>query len=183
VLPTDDFGVRKIAAEGTPAPGRVELIEPFWLAYQRACGVRVEGFAASALGSTRMLADALADLVLAGIKRAHATLRRDFEKDLDPLPQPGDRMVVLDGAGCPQAIVRLGHVELRHFNEIYDAFAFEAGEGDLSLRWWLAAHRQEFSERAEREGFEMDETAVLVLEYFERVWPLADGAAAGPING
>ena len=175
--------MRAAPTDAPPDPGRADLIEPFWLAYQRTCGVRVEGFAASALGSTRGLADALAELVLADIKRAHATLRRDFEKDLDPLPHPGDRLVVLDGAGCPQAIVRTSHVELRHFKDIDDAFAFEAGEGDLSLRWWLAAHRQEFSERAEREGFEMDEMAVLVLEYFERVWPLPEGAAKEPTNG
>ena len=171
--------MREDAAETPPAPGRAELIEPFWLAYQRACAVAVEGFAASALGSTRALSNTLAELVLGDVKRAHATLRRDFEKDLDPLPQPGEHLVVLDGAGCPQAIVRHSHVELRLFNEIDDAFAFEAGEGDLSLRWWLTAHRQDFSERAEREGFEMDERAVLVLEYFERVWPLEDGAVNG----
>ena len=171
--------MREDTAEAPPAPGRADLIEPFWLAYQHACSVKVEGFAASALGATRALADTLADLVRGDIKRAHATLRRDFERDLDPLPQPGEHLVVLDGAGCPRAIVRHGHVELRHFNEIDDAFAFEAGEGDLSLRWWLTAHRQEFGERAEREGFEMDERAVLVLEYFERVWP-REGSAAKP---
>ncbi len=133
-----------------PAQGRAELIEPFWLAYQRACAVSVPGFAASALGTTRGDADTLAELVVGGVKRAHATLRRDFEKDLDPLPQPGDHLVVLDGAGAPRAIVRNTHVELRRFSEIDDVFAFEAGEGDLSLQWWLLAHRQEFSERAER---------------------------------
>ena len=49
----------------------------------------------------------------------------------------------------------------------------EAGEGDLSLRWWLTAHRQEFAEQAEREGFEVDERIELVLEHFEVVWPVA----------
>ena len=156
-----------------PLPGRAQDIEPFWLAYQRANGIKVEGFSASALGDTQALADELAELVLAGIKRAHATLHRDFQKDLDPLPQIGDHLVVLDGAGQPRAIVRCTHVELRHFNEIDDAFAFDAGEGDLTLRWWLTAHRQDFAERAEREGFEVDERVELVLESFERVWPPA----------
>ena len=155
----------------SPLPGRAEDIEPFWLAYQRACDVKVPGFSASALGDTRALADERAELVLAGIKRAHASLHRDFQKDLDPLPQIGDHLVVLDGAGEPRAIVRCTHVELRHFNEIDDAFAFDAGEGDMSLRWWLTAHRQDFAERAEREGFEVDERVELVLEWFERVWP------------
>jgi uncharacterized protein YhfF len=160
-----------------PLPGRAAEIEPFWLDYQRATGIKVEGFSASALGDTRALADEFATLVLSGVKRAHATLLRDFQQELDPLPQVGDHLVVLDGSGQPRAIVRATHVELRHFNEIDDAFAFDAGEGDLTLRWWLAAHRQEFSERAEREGFEVSEKIELVLESFERVWPPLDGAA------
>ena len=162
-----------------PLPGRAQDIEPFWLAYQRAHNIKVEGFSASTLGDTQVLADELAELVLAGIKRAHATLHRDFQKDLDPLPQIGDHLVVLDGAGQPRAIVRCTHVELRHFNEIDDAFAFDAGEGDLTLRWWLTAHRQDFAERAEREGFEVDELLELVLESFERVWPPLDDVPAG----
>ena len=161
-----------------PEPGRAESIEPFWLEYQRACAVQVEGFSASALGHTRLLADTLAELVVSGVKRAHATPLRDFQKDLEPLPQPGDHLVVLDGAGAPRAIVRATHVELRHFNEIDDTFAFEAGEGDLTLRWWLTAHRQDFAERGELEGFDVHERMELVLEHFERVWPPV--GAAGP---
>jgi uncharacterized protein YhfF len=163
-----------------PLAGRAEEIEPFWLAYQRTHSVKVEGFSASALGDTRALADQFAELVLAGIKRAHATLHRDFQKDLEPLPQIGDHLVVLDGAGQPRAIVRCTHVELRHFNEIDDAFAFDAGEGDLSLSWWLIAHRQDFAERAEREGFEVGEQLELVLEYFERVWPPLEAGPGKP---
>ena len=156
-----------------PQAGRAQDIEPFWLAYQKACSVKVEGFAAAALGDTRALADAHAELIVSGVKRAHASLLREFQKDLEPLPQIGDHLVVLDGAGRPRAIVRNTHVELRHFNEIDDSFAFEAGEGDLTLRWWLTAHRQEFAEQAEREGFEVDERIELVLEHFEVVWPVA----------
>jgi uncharacterized protein YhfF len=80
-------------------------------------------------------------------------------------------VVVLDGAGQPQAIVRTTHVERRYFNEIDDSFAFEAGEGERTLAWWLTAHRQDFAERAEREGFQIGERAVLILEHFELVWP------------
>ena len=160
-----------------PLPGQASDIEPFWLAYQRACGVKVEGFSASALGPSRELADTLAELVLSGVKRAHASLLRDFEKELDPLPKPGDHLVVLDGDGRARAIMRTSHVEKRLFNQIDDAFAFEAGEGDLTLRWWLTAHRQDFAERGEAEGFEVSERLELVLEYFERVWPRAGNGA------
>lgn len=163
-----------------PLPGRTTDIEPFWLAYQRACGVKVPGFSASALGHTRALADTLAELVLSGVKRAQATLLRDFEAEEaagegegadTSLPQPGDHLVVLDGEGQARAIVRTTHVEKRLFNQIDDAFAFESGEGDLSLRWWLTAYRQDYAERAEAEGFAVDERLELLLEYFELVWP------------
>lgn len=157
--------------DDAPAPGQATLIERFWLDYQRTCGVQVAGFSATALGCTRALADTLAELVRAGAKRAHATLRRDFDADGEALPAKGEHLVVLDGDGCPQAIVSVTHVELRRFNEIDDEFAFHAGEGDSTLRWWLTAHRQDFAERAEREGFEVGDESELVLEYFERVWP------------
>ena len=195
----------------SPLPGRRADIEPFWVAYQRACKVSVPGFSASALGHTRAMADALAELVVTGVKRAQATPLRDFAvepteaggvsdavgADADEpnaaddnagfdLPQPGEHLVVLDGAGQPRAIVRTTHVEKRLFNQIDEAFAFEAGEGDLSLRWWLTAHRQDFAERAENEGFEVHEGLELLLEYFELVWPVqgegseGSAATAGP---
>ncbi len=154
-----------------PLPGRRDEIERFWLEYQRACHVQVEGFTATAFGTTRAVADECAALVAQGHKRAHATLERDFEAEGDALPRPGDHVVVLDGRGTPRAIVRTRHVERRHFNEIDDAFAFECGEGERTLAWWLIAYRQEFAERAEAQGFPVDEKAVLILEYFDLVWP------------
>jgi uncharacterized protein YhfF len=154
-----------------PQPGRRDEIQAFWLDYQKACQVQVEGFSATAYGHTRAVADELAALVAEGHKRAHASLERDFEADGDPLPRPGEHVVVLDGRGSPRAIVRLTHVERRYFNEIDDEFAFECGEGDRTLAWWLVAYRQEFAERAEAQGFQVGERAVLILEYFELVWP------------
>lgn len=152
-------------------PGRRDEIEAFWLDYQKACQVSVEGFSATAYGHARSVADELAALVAEGHKRAHASLERDFEAEGDPLPRPGEHVVVLDGRGSPRAIVRLTHVERRYFNEIDDEFAFECGEGDRTLAWWLVAYRQEFAERAEAQGFQVGERAVLILEYFELVWP------------
>jgi uncharacterized protein YhfF len=148
-----------------PKSGDKKAIEAYWLDYQRACQVQVPGFSATAFGHTRSVADALAELIAAGDKRAHASLQSE------PLPSPGEHVVVLDGQGQPRAIVRTTHVERRYLNEIDDEFAFECGEGDRSLRYWLVAYRQEFAERAEASGLQMSERAVLILEHFERVWP------------
>jgi uncharacterized protein YhfF len=81
------------------------------------------------------------------------------------------QVVVLDGSGTPRAIVRTRHVERRYFADIDDEFAFECGEGDRTLAWWLVAYRQEFAERAEAQGFQVGEKAVLILEHFDLVWP------------
>jgi uncharacterized protein YhfF len=154
-----------------PAPGNQVAIKAFWLEYQRACGVQVEGFSATAWGRTRPVADELAQLVAAGEKRAHTSLEAEFEAEGDDLPRPGEHLVVLDGAGLPRAIVRTTHVERRYLNEVDDPVAFECGEGDKSLAWWLAAYRQDFAEMAEAQGVQLSERAVLIVEYFERVWP------------
>jgi uncharacterized protein YhfF len=154
-----------------PLPGQRDAIQRFWLDYQKACQPQVEGFTATAFGHTRSLADELATLIAEGHKRAHATLERDFEAEGDDLPQPGDHVVVLDGSGTPRAIVRTRHVERRYFADIDDEFAFECGEGDRTLAWWLVAYRQEFAERAEAQGFQVGEKAVLILEHFDLVWP------------
>ena len=154
-----------------PLPGRRDEIERFWVEFQRAREPQVAGFSATAFGHSRALADELAGLIRAGDKRAHATLERDFEAEGDELPRPGEHIVVLDGRGTPQAIVRLTHVERRYFGDVDDEFAFECGEGDRTLAWWLVAYRQEFAERAEAHGFQVGERAVLILEHFELVWP------------
>ncbi len=154
-----------------PKPGHKAAIEAYWLDYQHACQVQVAGFSAAAFGTSRSVADELAQLIADGTKRAHATLERDFEAEGDDLPRPGDHVVVLDGHGQPRAIVRTTHVERRYFNEIDAEFAFECGEGDRTLAWWLTAYRQEFAERAEQQGFQVGDRAVLILEFFERVWP------------
>jgi uncharacterized protein YhfF len=154
-----------------PLSGRRDEIERFWLDYQKATNPQVTGFSAAAFGATRALADEHAALIRDGSKRAHATLERDFEAEGDDLPRPGDHVVVLDGRGSPCAVVRTRHVERRFFNDIDAEFAFENGEGDRTLAWWLTAYRQEFAERAEAQGFQIGERAVLILEYFDLVWP------------
>ena len=102
----------------SPLPGRAEDIERLWLDYQRACGVQVAGFSASALGHSRALADELAALVAAGSKRAHATLRRDFQQDLEPLPQDLEDIVLEEQQGLsahtsPLALVRISPLQVK----------------------------------------------------------------------
>ena len=54
-------------------------------------------------GDSAAMADELAELVLAGIKRASADLPAAFAADRTPLPRIGGHWIVCDGSGCRDA--------------------------------------------------------------------------------
>jgi len=126
------------------------------------------------------MATELADLVIAGIKRATASLVRDYGEGREPMPKPGDFVMMLDGEGQPRFIWRTTEIKIKPLPEVDEAFAWDEGEGDRTRDWWVAAHRRYFARQAAREGFELDDEILTVFERFEVVWPLdvADG-----ING
>ena len=93
-------------------------------------------------GDSPALADELADLVLSGRKRATCWAVTD-----GPITNVGKRMVMLDGAGNPRAVLETVELVQRRFSEIDEAFAFDEGEGDRTLTYWRAAHQRYFERR------------------------------------
>lgn len=95
-------------------------------------------------GDNPALADELAALVLDGRKTATCWAASD-----GPMTEVGKRMVMLDGAGKPLAVLET--VELTHhrFNEMNAAFAYDEGEGDRSLGFWQEAHRRYFTRKGQ----------------------------------
>ena len=87
------------------------------------------------------MATELADLVMAGIKRATASLARDYGEGREPIPQPSDFVLMLDGEGRPRFIWRTTEVTIKPLSQVDEAFAWDEGEGDRTPDWWLAAHR------------------------------------------
>jgi len=86
----------------------------------------------------------LAELVLAGRKRATCWAAGD-----GPQTHVGKRMVMLDGAGVPRAIVETVELIQRRFGEVDEAFAFDEGEGDRTLDYWRRAHRAYLERRGQ----------------------------------
>lgn len=142
----------------------------YWRDYCAAAGATGD-YVIVSFGDSPEMADELADLVLNGPKRATTSLLRDYESGAEPLPKIGDHVLVLGGDGRPKLIWRTVRVELRPFNQTDAAFAWDEGEGDRSLAYWLAAHRDFFTRQAAREGFEFTEDMGVVLERFRLVWP------------
>jgi uncharacterized protein YhfF len=95
-------------------------------------------------GDSPALADELAELVLAGLKRATCWAASE-----GLLTQIGKRMVMLDGSGQPLAILETVELVQRRFSEVDAAFAYDEGEGDRSLAFWQRAHREYFGRRGQ----------------------------------
>lgn len=115
-------------------------------------------------------ANELADLVLAGRKRATAGAVWWFEAEGKRLPVPGDLSVVTDWAGMPKCIIETLRVDIVPFNEVTEEFAATEGEGDGSLAYWRQAHRAFFSRECARYGREFTEDMLVACERFEVVY-------------
>jgi uncharacterized protein YhfF len=157
--------------------------DAFWQAFCRCAGLDHDNYVVGSFGDSSEMATELADLAMAGIKRATASLARDYDDGRDPMPKPGDFVMMLDGERRPRLIWRTTEVTIKPLIEVDEAFAWKEGEGDRTRGWWLDAHRRYFARQAMREGFEIDDEILTVFERFEVVWPLnvAD-VITGPIS-
>ena len=146
--------------------------DAFWQAFRRYAGLDHDNYVVGSFGDSPEMATELADLVIAGIKRATASLARDYGEGREPTPRPGDFVIMLDGEGRPRFIWRTTEVTIKPLSQVDEAFAWDEGEGDRTRDWWLDAHRRYFARQASREGFELDDEILTVFERFEVVWPL-----------
>lgn len=114
-------------------------------------------------------ADELLSLVLQGIKTGTASSLWDCEHDAEPVPEPGDLSIILDGRDAPRALIRTTDVRIVPFNEVTAEHAAAEGEGDRSLADWRRGH-QYFWEHysTDPRGFAPD--MPVVCERFELVW-------------
>lgn len=117
-------------------------------------------------------ANECARLINAGIKTASCSLKAGYDIENEPFPEIGRLTVVLNWAEEPVCIVKLNHVSFCHFNEVTEEFAKSEGEGDGTYEWWHKAHINFFTEYANTIGAEFTETSELVLERFDKVYPL-----------
>ena len=146
--------------------------DAFWQPFRLYARLDHDNYVVGSFGDSPEMATELADLVIAGIKRATASLARDYGDGREPTPRPGDFVIMLDGEGRPRFIWRATEVTIKPLSQVDEAFAWDEGEGDHTREWWLDAHRRYFTRQATREGFEIDDEILTVFERFEVVWPL-----------
>jgi uncharacterized protein YhfF len=155
-------------------PERIPAVEAFWAAYRAASGLDHDRYDVVAHGHTPAIADSLAALILAGRKRATASLDRDYGPGRAPRPAPGDHVLVVDGSGRPACIWQTTEVTVGPYTAVTEDFAWVEGEGDRSRATWLANHRTYFEWQAKRDGFVLTDDEPAVFERFRVVWPAPD---------
>ncbi len=150
------------------------MVEEFWREFVEATGIdgRHEAWAFGDPSALPDLSTELALLVRNGPKRATAGLLSDYEREGEPLPQPGDLSIILDGHGSPVCVIRTTEVDIRPFGGMDEAFAWDEGEGDRTLEGWRRAHEWFFAQG----GATIGDDTLMVLERFELLWPMPESA-------
>jgi uncharacterized protein YhfF len=116
------------------------------------------------------MAGDLGRLVYEGTKTATCSSLWEMEHDGEPVPRPGDLSIILDGLDNPLCIIETTEVEVKPFDAVDNAFAYDEGEGDRSLAHWRAVHWRFFSRSLQAIGRAPEETMPLVCERFRVVW-------------
>src|SRR5215469_12625254 len=101
--------------------------DAFWQAFRRYAGLDHDNYVVGSFGDSPEMATELADLVVAGIKRATASLARDYGEGRDATPKPADFVTALDGEGRPSFIWRTTQVMIKPLSQVDKAFAWDEG--------------------------------------------------------
>lgn len=126
-----------------------------------------ESYLTDEFGDNPELANELVGLILNGTKTASCSLLYEYERDGCPIPEEGDRKIVLNGQKEPVCIIEIKEVEIKPYGEVDEAFAYEEGEGDRTYEFWNREHRKYFMRVLAKEGKEFDDSMLLVCERFQ----------------
>ena len=118
-------------------------------------------------GNSAEMALELADLVIAGVKTATASLAKTNEVEPENAPVDDGYSVVTDFAGEPLCIIQTAEIRHLPFCQVNADFAFDEGEGDRTLEYWRRVHHDYFTREASKLGFDFDENSIVCCERFK----------------
>ncbi|WP_442804629.1 ASCH domain-containing protein [Streptomyces luteogriseus] len=120
------------------------------------------------------LRDRLVAAILRGAKTTTTGLVVDYEHEGDPLPDVGDRSVVVDSDDRPVAVIQVTDVRVVPLAQVDLAHVVDEGEGHGSVAEWREDHErfwhsEDMRAALEDPGFIVDDTTPAVLERFRLV--------------
>ena len=144
---------------------KIVLTDAMWAAFRAATGIPQDTYDVVAFARGSGKETELAELVLAGPKRATVSLMRNYLAG-EPLPIIGGYVVTVDGESNPRCIWRTMELRVGPLNSVDDQFAYDEGEGDLTRERRLAAHRREYAAQAAKQNLPFDDTLEAAFERF-----------------
>lgn len=120
------------------------------------------------------LRDRLVAAILAGTKTSTTGTLIEYQVDAEPLPQVGERQVVVDSAGQGRAVIEITGVRQVRLADVDLWHALDEGEGYATVAQWRRGHEEFWHSEAMREalgdpGFSVTDDTELVLERFRLV--------------
>ena len=149
-------------------------IEQFWQAYLATCpdeATEPAQYTAEQFGDNPELAEELAQLIVQGVKTATCSALWEWEAEGSPIPEVGQKIIVLDSRNEPLCIIETTEVAIRPYNDVDEQFAYEEGEDDRSLATWREGHWRYFSRVLPKIGQTPTPDMPLVCERFRVVYP------------
>ncbi|NXY95887.1 ASCH domain-containing protein [Streptomyces sp. BR123] len=126
------------------------------------------------LGFPGPMRDALVAAVLSGAKTATTGLLPEYEAEGEPLPEPGDRSVLVDSAERAVAVVEVTEVRVVRLADVDLRHALDEGEGYASVAEWRTAHETFWHSDPVREAlgdpdYTVDDDTLVIAERFRIV--------------
>jgi len=120
------------------------------------------------------LRDKLVAAILSGAKTSTTGLLADYQLEDEPLPEVGQRSVVVDSADQPVAVIEITEVRVVRLGDIDLAHAVDEGEGYESVAAWRAGHETfwhgpEYRAFRGDDAFTVDDDTLGVAERFRLV--------------
>ncbi len=153
-------------------PSKTEL---FWQSYLSTLPEEEQknppSYVVDQFADTPEAATSVGKLVRDGVKTTTSSLVWGLEQIGQPLPKLGKIELIVDGNGEPLCIIQLMEVEIKPFNAVDEQFAFEYGEGDRTLAFWLRDNWDFLARECMAIGREPSETMPLVFQRFRVLYP------------
>jgi uncharacterized protein YhfF len=120
------------------------------------------------------LRDQLVAAILNGSKTSTTGLVVDYEHEGEPLPEVGERAVVIDSDQRPVAVIETTEVRVVPLSEVDLAHAVDEGEGHRSIAEWRTDHESFWHGAGMRAAmddpeFTVDDSTQAVLQRFRIV--------------
>jgi uncharacterized protein YhfF len=167
------------ASDGCPGINRA-AVDRFSRRYFESIGAQspASPLDACSFGDSAEMADHLLALILSGTKRATAGAVADYEAEGSPIPKIGDLWLACDGEGEPRALLSTTEVRVGALDSVDAEFAWDEGEGDRSVEFWLRVHQEFFERRLRASGLAFASRMPVVFERFEIVFTEDNGHVA-----